>query len=316
MASSPITETPQAVREALGPLRSDFSIALCSRRATRSPSAPSSGWRTASWRARSFWSARATGTPRRRWACTSTRASCACRTPTALRAATAGRPLWVVEKDYARRSVTSVRAVSARRGLPLRKRALRGPEGGRGVGRRGRGHPDLRGQPLAPGGRRGRHRDARVGAAAVRGRGRSLAACATSAAVRPRHRPQRTVRTGRHARAEGEFPDLSKLTIFGRPPGRRLSPAFLAGSPGVRLLSYMESNALERRVAPCAEFPNDNPDLHHGAIWGCAELGHEPACEHPRPRAPAPAPRHASGCLWPLSRRSRSGQERDRQRPA
>jgi hypothetical protein len=46
----------------------------------------------------------------------------------------------------------------------------------------------------------------------------------------------------------------------------------------------MESNGLERRIAPCAEFPNDNPDLHHGAIWGCAELGHELACQRPRPR--------------------------------
>ena len=52
----------------------------------------------------------------------------------------------------------------------------------------------------------------------------------------------------------------------------------------------MESNALERRVAPCAEFPNDNPDLHHGAIWGCAELGHEVACQRPRPGTPEAAP--------------------------
>lgn len=28
---------------------------------------------------------------------------------------------------------------------------------------------------------------------------------------------------------------------------------------------------MDRRPAACAEFPNDNPALHEGAIWGCAE---------------------------------------------
>src|SRR5580658_8272087 len=33
------------------------------------------------------------------------------------------------------------------------------------------------------------------------------------------------------------------------------------------------------RVAPCAEFPNDNPSLHEGAIWLCAEIGAGASCE-------------------------------------
>jgi hypothetical protein len=33
------------------------------------------------------------------------------------------------------------------------------------------------------------------------------------------------------------------------------------------------------RVAPCAEFPNDNPSLHEGAIWLCAEIGADASCE-------------------------------------
>jgi hypothetical protein len=44
----------------------------------------------------------------------------------------------------------------------------------------------------------------------------------------------------------------------------------------------MERHASERRRTPCAEFPNDNQDLHHGATWMCLELGGEPACERPR----------------------------------
>ncbi len=51
----------------------------------------------------------------------------------------------------------------------------------------------------------------------------------------------------------------------------------------------MEYHAFERRVTPCAEFPNDNPDLHHGAMWVCMELGREPTCKLPLPRALAPA---------------------------
>ena len=54
----------------------------------------------------------------------------------------------------------------------------------------------------------------------------------------------------------------------------------------------MDLNApdpFERRLTPCAEFPNDNEDLHHGAIWVCVELGRDLQCEPPRPR-PMAAP--------------------------
>jgi hypothetical protein len=51
----------------------------------------------------------------------------------------------------------------------------------------------------------------------------------------------------------------------------------------------MEQHAFDRRPAPCAEFPNDNQDLHHGATWICIELGGEPVCELPRHRLLAPA---------------------------
>jgi hypothetical protein len=37
------------------------------------------------------------------------------------------------------------------------------------------------------------------------------------------------------------------------------------------------------RVARCAEFPNDNPSLHQGAIWICAEIGAGASCELPPP---------------------------------
>jgi hypothetical protein len=51
----------------------------------------------------------------------------------------------------------------------------------------------------------------------------------------------------------------------------------------------MEHHAFERRFTPCAEFPNDNEDLHHGAIWACMELGREASCELPRPYPPPAA---------------------------
>jgi hypothetical protein len=50
----------------------------------------------------------------------------------------------------------------------------------------------------------------------------------------------------------------------------------------------MDRPALERRLTPCAEFPNDNHELHHGATWICLELGRELACE--RPPSPLPVP--------------------------
>jgi hypothetical protein len=47
-------------------------------------------------------------------------------------------------------------------------------------------------------------------------------------------------------------------------------------------MPYMERHASEHRSTPCAEFPNDNQELHHGATWVCLELGREPTCELPR----------------------------------
>jgi tRNA G18 (ribose-2'-O)-methylase SpoU len=106
MASSPITETPQSIREALGPLRSDFSIALL---AAGNAFAIGAVIRVAhSFLAREIilvgegsWYAKASMGMHKYESIV--------RVPdaAALRRATAGRPLWVVEKDYARRSVTS-----------------------------------------------------------------------------------------------------------------------------------------------------------------------------------------------------------------
>ena len=97
--------------------------------------------------------------------------SCGCPTSAALRAsALRDGPLWVVEKDYARRRVTAVEEFPPGRRLRLRQRTLRNPRRSRRRGGRGHRDPDLRGESLAAGGRGGRHRDARVGAAAVRGR--------------------------------------------------------------------------------------------------------------------------------------------------
>jgi tRNA G18 (ribose-2'-O)-methylase SpoU len=105
-ASSPITETPEAVREALGPLRSDFSVALL---AAGNAFAIGAVIRVAhSFLAREVfvvgegdWYAKASMGMHKY--------ESVVRLPDidALRAATVGRPLWVVEKDYARRSVTS-----------------------------------------------------------------------------------------------------------------------------------------------------------------------------------------------------------------
>jgi hypothetical protein len=39
------------------------------------------------------------------------------------------------------------------------------------------------------------------------------------------------------------------------------------------------------RVAPCGEFPNDNPSLHGGAIWLCTEPCADASCELPVPDA-------------------------------
>jgi tRNA G18 (ribose-2'-O)-methylase SpoU len=107
MASFPITETPEAIRDALGPLRSDFSIALV---AAGNAFAVGAVIRVAhSFLAREVfvigeggWYAKASMGMHKYERIV--------RLPdvAALRAATVGRPLWVVEKDYARRSVTSL----------------------------------------------------------------------------------------------------------------------------------------------------------------------------------------------------------------
>jgi hypothetical protein len=41
----------------------------------------------------------------------------------------------------------------------------------------------------------------------------------------------------------------------------------------------MEAHRPSRAVAACAEFPNDNPALHRGAIWCCVEIGGDAVCE-------------------------------------
>ncbi len=41
----------------------------------------------------------------------------------------------------------------------------------------------------------------------------------------------------------------------------------------------MAVHPASRAVAPCAEFPNDNPALHEGAIWCCVEIRGEAVCE-------------------------------------
>ena len=108
MASSPITETPDAVRKALGPLRSDFSVALVT---PGNAFAVGAVIRVAhSFLAREVflvgegdWYAKASMGMHKYERIV--------RLPDvgALRAATVGRPLWAVEKDHARRSVTSLK---------------------------------------------------------------------------------------------------------------------------------------------------------------------------------------------------------------
>jgi len=54
-------------------------------------------------------------------------------------------------------------------------------------------------------------------------------------------------------------------------------------------VSYTEQAVEDRTVtpSPCAEFPNDNPALHLGAIWRCLELTGAATCELPAPAAVA-----------------------------
>jgi hypothetical protein len=49
-------------------------------------------------------------------------------------------------------------------------------------------------------------------------------------------------------------------------------------------VSYTEHPVETRTVTPCAEFPNDNPALHLGAIWVCLQATGPATCE--RPEAP------------------------------
>jgi tRNA G18 (ribose-2'-O)-methylase SpoU len=107
MARPPITESPEVIREALGPLRSDFSVALV---APGNAFAVGAVIRVAhSFLAREVfligegdWYAKASMGMHKYERIV--------RLPdaAALRSATAGRPIWVVEKDCARRSVTSL----------------------------------------------------------------------------------------------------------------------------------------------------------------------------------------------------------------
>jgi hypothetical protein len=53
----------------------------------------------------------------------------------------------------------------------------------------------------------------------------------------------------------------------------------------------MEPHLRPRAFAACAEFPNDNPALHGGAIWRCVEVRGDAVCE----RALAAAPEEDAG---------------------
>jgi hypothetical protein len=48
-------------------------------------------------------------------------------------------------------------------------------------------------------------------------------------------------------------------------------------------VSYTEQAVENRTVTACAEFPNDNPALHRGAIWLCLDVTGAAVCELPAP---------------------------------
>jgi hypothetical protein len=50
-------------------------------------------------------------------------------------------------------------------------------------------------------------------------------------------------------------------------------------------VSYTEQAVENRTVTACAEFPNDNPALHRGAIWLCLEVTGAAVCKRPPPEA-------------------------------
>jgi hypothetical protein len=52
----------------------------------------------------------------------------------------------------------------------------------------------------------------------------------------------------------------------------------------------LEAAVSDSLLAACAELPNDNPGLHRGAIWFCADLTGAPVCERPAPGAPVSEP--------------------------
>ena len=64
---------------------------------------------------------------------------------------------------------------------------------------------------------------------------------------------------------------------------------FLGPETGLLIVSYMVAAMSDQVLAACAEFPNDNPGLHLGAIWYCGEVTGGPVCELPFP-IPVPLP--------------------------
>jgi hypothetical protein len=56
---------------------------------------------------------------------------------------------------------------------------------------------------------------------------------------------------------------------------------FLGPETGLLIVSYMVAAMSDQVLAACAEFPNDNPGLHLGAIWYGGDLTGAPACERP-----------------------------------
>ncbi len=71
-----------------------------------------------------------------------------------------------------------------------------------------------------------------------------------------------------------------------------------------RLISYMSA---EYSASACAEFPNDNPDLHRGAIWRCVELGAAASPDAHEPRVLVTAALEA--LLYPAAHAERADRE-------
>jgi len=60
---------------------------------------------------------------------------------------------------------------------------------------------------------------------------------------------------------------------------------FLGRFGRVRILSYTEEAVRSQAVTFCAEFPNDNADLHLGAVWICQQVTGPAVFERPAPHA-------------------------------